>query len=589
GYRAQSNRIYTGPVRIGDDAFVGVASVLDIDTVMEDGTQLGHASSLQSGQRAFMGKRYHGSPAQVTTANFCDIDPKVCTPRRRGLYSAVQLTSVLAIYMPLFLMTLYYLYSRLVGQLAGPEFDLEAPWAGLLSLAVPVLFASATLFFGALLVGLLIVGLVPRLLMPFLAKDKSYVLYGAHYAIYRTIALLSNSPVYNLLFGDSNYIVTYLRWAGYRLNTIVQTGSNFGCNQRHDNPFLCSVGSGTMVSDGLTMTNAVMSSSSFKLSEVKLGEKNYIGNRVHYPAGGKTGANCLLGTKVMVPIDGPIRENIGLLGSPPFEIPRVVDRDKLAVGMLEGEARRQRIAKKVWHNSVTIVAFLLCHWLHFFVLLFAGYVGLLYYPVFGIWSLFAFSILASLFSIGFFSFVEHGSLGFKKLQPRLVSMYDDYFWTHERYWKSSGHPLPSLFKGTPFKNVISRLLGVRLGKKVFDDGCSFFDKSLIEVGDYSNFNELCVVHGHSLEEGIFKTDRINIGEGCTVGHAAFVHYGVRMGDNVLLAADSFLMKGESPDPGTTWRGNPAKAVGGIARQSPLVEIVLPSAVAPAAQTAEQCQ
>ena len=64
---------------------------------------------------------------------------------------------------------------------------------------------------------------------------------------------------------------------------------------------------------------------------------------------------------------------------------------------------------------------------------------------------------------------------------------------------------------------------------------------------------------------------------------------VRMGGEVLLAADSFLMKGESPDPGTTWRGNPAKAIGCTARQSPLVEIVLPSAVAPTAQTAEPCQ
>lgn len=589
GYKAQSNRIYTGPVRIGDDAFVGVASVLDIETVMEDGTQLGHASSLQSGQRAFMAKHYHGSPAQETTANFCDIDPKVCTSQRRALYSAFQLIAVLAIYMPLFVMTLYYLYSRLVGRLTGAEIDLVAPWPGLLSLAVPVLFASAALFFGAILAGLLIVGLVPRLLMSFLARDKTYVLYGAHFAIYRAIALLSNSPVYNLLFGDSNYIVTYLRWAGYRLIAVVQTGSNFGCNQRHDVPFLCSVGSGTMVSDGLMMTNAVMSSSSFKLSEVKIGDKNYVGNGVEYPAGGKTGANCLLGTKVMVPIDGPVRENVGLLGSPPFEIPRVVDRDKLAVRIVDGAARKELIAKKLRHNSITIAAFLLCHWLHFFVLLFAAYVGLIYYPVFGIWSLFAFSIFASLFSIAYFSFVERGSLGFKKLQPRLVSMYEEYFWTHERYWKSSGHPISSLFKGTPFKNVISRLLGVRLGKKVFDDGCRFIDKSLIEVGDYANFNELSIVHGHSLEEGVFKTDRIKIGKGCTIGPAAFVHYGVRMGDNVVLAADSFLMKGESPDPGTTWRGNPAKVVGGISRRSPLIEIDLPSAAAPVAQTAAQCQ
>jgi non-ribosomal peptide synthetase-like protein len=369
----------------------------------------------------------------------------------------------------------------------------------------------------------------------------------------------------------------------------VQTGSNFGCAQRHDNPFLCSVGSGSMVSDGLAMNNAVISSSSFKLSEIKIGDHNYLGNRIHYPAGGKTGANCLLGTKVMVPIDGPVRENVGLLGSPSFEIPRVVDRDKHTVGLVEGETRQQRIAKKLWHNSVTIVALLLCIWLYSFVLLFAGYVGLLYYPVFGIWSIFAFGIFASLFSIGFFSFIEWASLGFKKLQPQLVSMYDNYFWFHERHWKFSGFLLSSLFKGTPFKSVISRLLGVRVGSKVFDDGCGFVDKTLIEIGDYTNFNELGVVHGHSLEEGIFKTDRIRIGKGCSIGLSAFVHYGVRMGDNVLLGADSFLMKGESPDSGTTWRGNPAKAVGSVARQSPIVEIVLPSAAAPTVQRAEQCQ
>ncbi len=48
-------------------SFVGEASVLDINTAIEDGTQLGHASSLQVGQRVPKGKRYHGSPAQETT------------------------------------------------------------------------------------------------------------------------------------------------------------------------------------------------------------------------------------------------------------------------------------------------------------------------------------------------------------------------------------------------------------------------------------------------------------------------------------------------------------------------------------------
>ena len=52
---------------IGSNAFVGEASVIDIDTAMGDNTQLGHASSLQSGQRVPDGKRYHGSPAVETT------------------------------------------------------------------------------------------------------------------------------------------------------------------------------------------------------------------------------------------------------------------------------------------------------------------------------------------------------------------------------------------------------------------------------------------------------------------------------------------------------------------------------------------
>ena len=87
GYRAQSNFIHTGPVGIGSNAFVGEASVLDIDAAMGDDTQLGHASSLQSGQRIPDGKRYHGSPAQETTSNYCPIENTPCSAFRRAIRS----------------------------------------------------------------------------------------------------------------------------------------------------------------------------------------------------------------------------------------------------------------------------------------------------------------------------------------------------------------------------------------------------------------------------------------------------------------------------------------------------------------------
>ncbi len=91
---------------------------------------------------------------------------------------------------------------------------------------------------------------------------------------------------------------------------------------QHENPYLSSVGSGTVVADGLSILNADFSSTSFRVSEVSIGRDNFLGNHIAYPAQGRTGDNCLLGTKVLVPIEGEVREGVGLLGSPSFEIPR---------------------------------------------------------------------------------------------------------------------------------------------------------------------------------------------------------------------------------------------------------------------------
>ena len=163
---------------------------------------------------------------------------------------------------------------------------------------------------------MLAVYIVPRVCQVFLETDKTYSLYGFHYRLQTIVARFSNSRFFNLVFGDSSAIVHYMRFLGWNLNTVEQTGSNFGTNQQHDNPFLCDIGSGTMVSEGLSMINIHQSSSSFRLVRTRIGDHNYLGNNIHYPPDGRTGSNCLLGTKVMIPIDGPVRENVGLLISP---------------------------------------------------------------------------------------------------------------------------------------------------------------------------------------------------------------------------------------------------------------------------------
>jgi carbonic anhydrase/acetyltransferase-like protein (isoleucine patch superfamily) len=105
-----------------------------------------------------------------------------------------------------------------------------------------------------------------------------------------------------------------------------------------------------------------------------------------------------------------------------------------------------------------------------------------------------------------------------------------------------------------------RMLGVRVGKKLFDDGAGIPEKTLVTIGDYCTLGAQATIQCHSLEDGSFKSGYTVIGHGSTVGANAWVHYGVTMGERVLVDADSFLMKGEAPVADSRWRGNPAREV-----------------------------
>ncbi len=557
GYRAQSNFIHIAPVEIGRNAFVGEASVIDIDVAMGDDTQLGHASSLQSGQRVPDGKRYHGSPAVETTSDYCPIQSREIGWLRTAFYTSLELGALVLIAVPAPILA-YHFWDQ-YSAASGISFGASVSTLSLLTI-------SAAWFFGSMIVGLAAIYAIPRLCMMALKPGVTYPAFGFHYLMQSIILRVSNSEFFCVLFGDSSFVVNYMRYVGWNLNKVDQTGSNMGTNQRHDNPFLCNIGSGTMVSDGLSMINTHMSATSFQLAESKIGDNNYLGNDIFYPPNGRTGANCLLGTKTMIPIDGPVRENVGLLGSPCFEIPRMVERDRDMNASISEETRRLRLRQKNAYNLVTALLFLLSRWMSVFAALALWTAALANYDRFGVFALFAATVAMTGGSIVMFVLMERASLAFKRLEPKIASIYDPYFWFHERHWKLSESPITRLFSGTPFRTMMFRAMGMKIGRKVFDCGRSVTERTLTEVGDYANINEGAVLQAHSLEEGVFKSDHIRMGSGCSIGPGAFVHYGVTMGNHVVLDADSFLMKGESLDDHTGWRGNPAKMVrGGMLR------------------------
>src|SRR5215217_6509579 len=78
GYRAHAGFIHVGAITIGKNAVISEATVIDIETSMGDGSQLGHASSLHSGQTVPDGQRWHGTPGRPTSANFLAVHRASC-------------------------------------------------------------------------------------------------------------------------------------------------------------------------------------------------------------------------------------------------------------------------------------------------------------------------------------------------------------------------------------------------------------------------------------------------------------------------------------------------------------------------------
>ncbi|WP_415923720.1 Pls/PosA family non-ribosomal peptide synthetase [Streptomyces scabiei] len=557
-YRARAGHIRTGPVTLGRDAFVGEHTVLDIGTALGDGAQLGHSSALRDGESVPAGQSWHGSPARRTAVDHIRVAPLPCGTLRRAGYGLAALLQALLLYVPLTVGGAHLLLS------AAPELETLLDPAAL-HLTSARFYAEATalslaLFAGSVVVAAVSAFLVPRLLRPLVRPDRTYPLYGFHYSVHRAIVRSTNRKFFTWLCGDSSYIVPCLRALGYDLSRVEQTGSNFGTAVQHETPYLVRVGEGTMVADGLSVMNAEYSGTSFRVSRTAIGGHNFLGNAIAYPVGGRTGENCLLATKVLVPLDGEIREGVGLLGSPPFEIPRSVERDSRFDHLREGPELGRRLAAKNRFNLRSMGLFLFLRWLHTCALTVLGFAA---YDLYGhgdeprgLLALAALPLAALVFTVLFYALVERTLTRFRPLRPRLCSIYDPVFWRQERLWKLPDAHL-EVFNGTPYKPLVWRLLGVRIGRRVFDDGVYITERTLTTVGDDCTLAAGSKIQAHSQEDGTFKSDHVTIGAGATLEVGAFVHYGVVLGEGAVLAPDSFLMKGEQVPPHARWGGNPA--------------------------------
>ncbi|MCD2195119.1 amino acid adenylation domain-containing protein [Actinomycetospora endophytica] len=555
GYQARAGALRTGRVRIGADAVVGEGSLLEIDTVVGDGARLAHASSVHTGQRVPDGRHWHGSPARPADHAPPTLPSAHC-PRRRRVVAAVSEVGALLLVVP------FLVACAITAGDALPAVG-DAVLPGISGLGDPAFYLGAlgvslVLYLGAVALGLAAVCTLPRVLARVLVPGRVHPLYGVAHACQRAVSRVTNVPFFVRLLGDSSYVVGYLRALGYAMTDAGQTGSNVGAELRHENPYSITVGAGTMLSDGVDLVNTEQSATAFRTEHLAIGSRCFLGNVISVPPGARLDDDVFIGSKTSIPADGRVRSGIGLLGSPAFEIPR--RRADEADFALSRTGLRRRLAQKNAHNLRTIVLFLLAQWVRVALLTILALVAVNLDDTVGISVVACAVLVAGPLNLAYGVLLERLSTRFRALRPQYCSIYDPYFWRHERFWKFSMQP--SVLNGTPFKSTVWRLLGVRVGRRLFDDGASISEKSLVALGDDVTLNDGVVLQPHSMEDGVFKAAPIVVGSGAELEPLAFVHYDTVLGTGSRLGGNAFLTKGQQVPPGARWMGNPAEEVAG---------------------------
>lgn len=89
---------------------------------------------------------------------------------------------------------------------------------------------------------------------------------------------------------------------------------------------------------------------------------------------------------------------------------------------------------------------------------------------------------------------------------------------------------------------------------------SFYDIDLLDIGRHCMVGTGATLAAHVVEDGVVKRAPIRVGDHSTVGAFTLVAPGVTIGENVVVAAYSFVPKHAILEPNTVYAGVPARKI-----------------------------
>jgi non-ribosomal peptide synthetase-like protein len=526
-----------GRIEVGRRCFVGARAVVGLDTKIEDGGRLEDLSLLPTGGRIPAGESWAGSPAIVVQAFSLPPEEQAESLHHNALLHALGVL----------LLPCTYLLALLPGMLAMVELGGRVGWQRSL-LAAPLVAVSFIVLL-CIEIAVLKWVLLGRVKAGRYAIRSGFYLRKWFVDQLMGLSLDVMGPLYATL-----YLAPWYRLLGARLGKNAELST--ACSA---SPDLLDVGDESFIADYVCLGPARVEQGHVQIAPTRIGRRAFIGNSALVPGGADVGESVLVGVLSTTPGDS-VAPDTSWLGSPAVFLPQRTVNDAFPEHTTFKPTRTlyfQRYAIEFFRITLPATMFVILTATMLHVVIHLRGAGL---SIAGIVALFpllyaGFGLLAA----GFVIAAKWLLMG--RYLPGEKPLWSPFVWRTELltalHENVADGFLVDMLCGTPWVCWFFRLLGARIGRRVFLDTTCLTEFDLIRIGDDAAINAASTLQTHLFEDRVMKMSTIDIGPRCTVGTASVVLYDSAMSADSRLGDLSLLMKGETLPAGTQWQGSPA--------------------------------
>jgi non-ribosomal peptide synthetase-like protein len=554
GYTVEDGLLKIGRISIGRRCFVGTRAALRENTCMKDDSALEDLSLLPRGITIPRGQTWRGSPAELSA------EVQVCSRVQPG--SPVQSDN------PSALRRFVFGVLHGVGLLIFPVLVVAALFPGIivmnqLNYLDPYywyLFLSPLVGVSFIVLLCLEIAAIKWLLLGRIKPGRHRIhsfYYLRKWFVDQTMDLSLDilGPLY-----ASVYLTPWYKLLGARLGkgAEISTASFIS-------PDLLSIGEESFIADSVSLGAARVRDGLVTTGRNQIGKRSFIGNSAMLPPGAVIGDSMLIGCLSSPPANpaDSLREDSAWLGSPPIFLPQRLKNATFGEETTFNPSTRLRVLRatiEFFRVITPSTGFIILLSLLFSALLllhdeYSLGQTLLFFPLLYLGC----GAAATVFTIA----AKWALAG--RYRPSEKPLWSTFVWRNELINALHEHLaepfLIGALTGTPFVCWYFRLLGARIGRRMYMETTDFSEFDLAEIGDEAALNADCTIQTHLFEDRVMKMSTVCVGPRCHVGAGSLVLYDTRLEPSASLGDLSLLMKGEVLPAGTQWEGIPARSGG----------------------------